>query len=115
METAAVFLLAMRERAKGRPVRAGTILTVSDVIRRSRRRPGATLGDEAWYDRPRTRSTRRVDLTIGAALTAAAELRPTRPRRPQAGASAASGDERQAELEVREQVLDVLAADGQRG
>lgn len=32
MESAAVFLLAMRERAKGRPVRAGTILTVSDVI-----------------------------------------------------------------------------------
>ena len=32
METAALFLLAMRERAKGRPVRAGTILTVSDVI-----------------------------------------------------------------------------------
>ena len=32
METAAVYLLAMRERGKGRPVRAGTILTVSDVI-----------------------------------------------------------------------------------
>ena len=32
MESAAIFLLAMRERAKGRPVRAGTILTVSDVI-----------------------------------------------------------------------------------
>ena len=33
MESAAVFLLAMRERGKGRHVRAGTILTVSDVIR----------------------------------------------------------------------------------
>ena len=32
METAAVYLLAMRERAKGRPVRAGSILTVSDII-----------------------------------------------------------------------------------
>ena len=32
METAAVYLIAMRERAKGRPVRAGSILTVSDII-----------------------------------------------------------------------------------
>ncbi|HET8786720.1 MAG TPA: hypothetical protein VFM38_13860, partial [Candidatus Limnocylindrales bacterium] len=32
METAALLLLAMRERAKGRRVRAGSILTVSDVL-----------------------------------------------------------------------------------
>ena len=33
MEAAALFLIAMRERGKGRNVRAGCILTVSDVIR----------------------------------------------------------------------------------
>ena len=32
METAALYLIAMREQGKGRPVRAGCILTVSDVI-----------------------------------------------------------------------------------
>lgn len=75
MESAAVFLLAMRERGNGRDVRAGTILTVSDVIRD----PAAVdatrkLGSEAWYRPPEDEVVRRVDMTIGAALQAAAEL-----------------------------------------
>ena len=50
---AAVFLLAMRERAKGRDVRAGTILTVSDVIRDPTEVEGTRkLGDEDWYRPP---------------------------------------------------------------
>ena len=58
METAALFLLAMRERAKGRPVRAGSILTVSDVlfypdVARGGRRPAARRSTA----RRRTRST----------------------------------------------------------
>jgi DeoD family purine-nucleoside phosphorylase len=75
METAAVYLLAMRERAKGRPVRAGTILTVSDVIRDPAGVEGTrTLGNEDWYRPPEDEVVRRVDLTIGAALAAAAVL-----------------------------------------
>ncbi|MBA3876742.1 MAG: purine-nucleoside phosphorylase [Anaerolinea sp.] len=75
MESAALFLLAMRERGKGRPVRAGTILTVSDVVSDPGSAPhGRTLGDEAWFRPPEDEVTRRVDLTIGAALAAAAEL-----------------------------------------
>jgi DeoD family purine-nucleoside phosphorylase len=75
METAAVYLLAMRERAKGRPVRAGTILTVSDVIRDPAAVEGTRkLGEEDWYRPPEDEVTRRVDLTIGAALAAAAQL-----------------------------------------
>jgi DeoD family purine-nucleoside phosphorylase len=74
METAAIYLLAMRERAKGRPVRAGSILTVSDVIVDPENPQGRALGDEAWYRPPEDEVTRRVDLTIGAALAAAAEL-----------------------------------------
>jgi purine-nucleoside phosphorylase len=72
MESAAVFLIAMRERAKGRPVRAGCILTVSDVIRD----PDAeqVVGHEAWFRPPEDEVTRRVDLTVGAALAAAAAL-----------------------------------------
>jgi DeoD family purine-nucleoside phosphorylase len=75
METAAVYLLAMRERAKGRAVRAGCILTVSDVIVDPTIVPEArATGEEAWYRPPEDEVTRRVDLTIGAALAAAAEL-----------------------------------------
>jgi len=75
MEAAALFLIAMRERAKGRPVRAGAILTVSDVIRE----PGSeaadvAVGHEAWFRPPEDEVTRRVDLTIGAALAAASAL-----------------------------------------
>ncbi|HSL77492.1 MAG TPA: hypothetical protein VK867_11140, partial [Candidatus Limnocylindrales bacterium] len=75
METAAVYLLAMRERARGKDVRAGTILTVSDVIR-DRAEPDGTrkLGNEDWFRPPEEEVVRRVDLTIGAALAAAAEL-----------------------------------------
>ena len=72
MESAAIFLLAMRERAKGRPVRAGTILTVSDTIDPGDGGP-ETLG-ESWFRPPEEEVTRRVDMTIGAALKAAAAL-----------------------------------------
>ncbi|MBI2762252.1 MAG: purine-nucleoside phosphorylase [Chloroflexi bacterium] len=75
METAALFLLAMREQAKGRPVRAGTILTVSDVIVDSDPNQEVRANsDESWFRPPEDEVTRRVDLTIGAALSAAAEL-----------------------------------------
>jgi hypothetical protein len=73
METAALYLLAMRERANGRPVRAGCILTVSDVIRDTAAEEAAG-SREAWYRPPEDEVTRLVDLTIGAALAAAAEL-----------------------------------------
>jgi hypothetical protein len=75
METAAVYLLAMRERAKGRAVRAGTILTVSDVIVDPEANQDVRANsDETWFRPPEEEVTRRVDLTIGAALTAAAVL-----------------------------------------
>jgi hypothetical protein len=75
METAAVYLLAMRERAKGRPVRAGSILTVSDVIADpGTEAPTTTIGDESWFRPTEDEVTRRVDLTIGAAMAAAAAL-----------------------------------------
>jgi purine-nucleoside phosphorylase len=75
MESAAVFLLAMRERGKGRDVRAGTILTVSDVIRDPAAVEGTRkLGGEDWFRPPEEEVVRRVDLTIGAALKAAAVL-----------------------------------------
>jgi len=75
MESAAVFLLAMRERGKGRDVRAGTILTVSDVIREPAAADGTRkLGGEDWFRPPEDEVNRRVDLTIGAALKAAADL-----------------------------------------
>jgi purine-nucleoside phosphorylase len=75
MESAALFLLAMRERGKGRDVRAGAILTVSDVIRDSAAVEGTRkLGDEDWFRPPEDEVVRRVDLTIGAALKAASEL-----------------------------------------
>ena len=71
MESAALFLLAMRERAKGRPVRAGSILTVSDVIYY----PDEDGKDvKAPFRPPEDEVNRRVDLTIGAALSAAAAL-----------------------------------------
>jgi purine-nucleoside phosphorylase len=76
MESAAIFLLAMRERGKGRPVRAGTILTVSDVLRDPELVPSAKRlgGDEAWYRLPEDELVARTDRTIAAALTAAANL-----------------------------------------
>ena len=75
METAALYLLVMRERAKGRPVRAGSILTVSDVIvDPTMVQEVRAAGDETWFRPPEDEVTRRVDLTIGAALAAAAEL-----------------------------------------
>ncbi len=75
MESAALFLLAMRERGKGRPVRAGAILTVSDIISDPTAAPeGRTLGGETWFRPPEEEVTRLVDLTIGAALAAAADL-----------------------------------------
>ena len=75
METAALYLIAMREQGKGRPVRAGCILTVSDVIS-DPSEGGATRegGSETWFRPPEDEVTRRVDLTIGAALAAAAAL-----------------------------------------
>jgi DeoD family purine-nucleoside phosphorylase len=75
METAAVYLLAMREQARGRPVRAATILTVSDVIvDPTMVQEVRAAGDETWFRPPEDEVTRRVDLTIGAALAAAAVL-----------------------------------------
>ncbi len=71
MESAAVFLLAMRERAKGRPVRAGTILTVSDVIIAPADVPE---GGHGWERLPEEELQSRIDRTIGAALAAAVEL-----------------------------------------
>jgi len=77
METAALYLLAMRERAKGRPVRAGCILTVSDVIADPEAGHDGVRelsGGETWFRPPEEEVHRRVDLTIGAALAAAAAL-----------------------------------------
>ena len=72
MESAALFLLAMRERAKGKPVRAGSILTVSDVLFYPDE--NAKPGDKAFFRPPEDEVNARVDLTIGAALSAAAAL-----------------------------------------
>ncbi|MES1239616.1 MAG: purine-nucleoside phosphorylase, partial [Chloroflexota bacterium] len=72
MESAALFLLAMRERAKGRTVRAGSILTVSDVLFYPDS-PEAT-GGKAFFRPPEDEVNARVDRTIGAALAAAAAL-----------------------------------------
>ncbi len=74
MESAAVFLLAMRERAKGRNVRAGTILTVSDVILDPGEVADGAPAQHGWERLPEDELQRRIDLTIGAALAAAAEL-----------------------------------------
>lgn len=75
MESAALFLLAMRERAKGRPVRAGSILTVSDVLYYPDSPEAAAMeGGRPYYRPPEDEVNRRVDLTIGAALKAAAVL-----------------------------------------
>jgi purine-nucleoside phosphorylase len=72
METAALFLLAMRERAKGRTVRAGSILTVSDVLFYPDE--DAAAGKRRFFRPPEDEVNARVDLTIGAALAAAAAL-----------------------------------------
>jgi hypothetical protein len=75
MESAALFLLAMRERGKGRPVRAGTILTVSDVILGAGEVASTeTSAAHGWERLPEEELQRRIDLTIGAALSAAATL-----------------------------------------
>lgn len=75
METAALYLLAMRERAKGREIRAGSILTVSDVIFDPADAESAKAsGGKAFFRPPEDEVNRRVDLTIGAALAAAAAL-----------------------------------------
>jgi len=74
MESAAVFLLAMRERAKGRPVRAGTILTVSDVILDPGEVAEGAPAQAGWERLPEDELQRRIDLTIGAALSAGVEL-----------------------------------------
>jgi DeoD family purine-nucleoside phosphorylase len=75
METAAIYLLAMRERAKGRPVRAGSILTVSDVLFDPEDPENVErAGGKAFYRPPEDEVNRRVDMTIGAALAAAAFL-----------------------------------------
>jgi purine-nucleoside phosphorylase len=75
METATLYLLAMRERAKGRPIRAGSILTVSDVLFDPDDAEAAPRsGGKAFYRPPEDEVNRRVDLTIGAALAAAAAL-----------------------------------------
>ena len=73
METAAIFLLAMRERAKGRP---GPRRDDPDGVRhhRATRRARTAEGEETWFRPPEDEVTRRVDLTIGAALKAAAAL-----------------------------------------
>lgn len=74
MESAAVFLLAMRERAKGRNVRAGTILTVSDVILDPGEVADGAPAQHGWERLPEDELQRRIDLTIGAALAAAVQL-----------------------------------------
>ena len=75
METAALYLLAMRERARAGRSGPAAILTVSDVIA-DPAEGGATRegGEETWFRPPEDEVTRRVDLTIGAALAAAAAL-----------------------------------------
>ncbi len=72
MEAAALFLICMRERARGRPVRAGCILTVSDVMRVDA--ADTAVGHEAWFRPHEDEVTRAVDVTVGAALAAAAAL-----------------------------------------
>ena len=72
MEAAALFLICMRERAKGRPVRGGCILTVSDVMRVDA--ADNAVGHEAWFRPHEDEVTRAVDVTVGAALAAAAAL-----------------------------------------
>ncbi|HXG26758.1 MAG TPA: purine-nucleoside phosphorylase [Candidatus Binatia bacterium] len=74
MESAAIFLLAMRERAKGRPVRAGSILTVSDVLYYPDSPQAAGVEGKAFFRPPEDEVNARVDRTIGAALKAAAAL-----------------------------------------
>jgi DeoD family purine-nucleoside phosphorylase len=73
METAALFLLAMRERANGRNIRGGSILTVSDVLFYPDS-PEVGGAEPAFFRPPEDEVKRRVDLTIGAALSAAAVL-----------------------------------------
>jgi DeoD family purine-nucleoside phosphorylase len=74
MESAALFLLAMRERAQGRPVRAGSILTVSDVLFYPDSPEAGQFEGKPFYRPPEDEVNARVDKTIGAALSAAAAL-----------------------------------------
>ena len=56
-------------------MRAGSILTVSDIIvDPSVTAEARTGGNETWYRPPEDEVTRRVDLTIAAAMGAAAAL-----------------------------------------
>jgi purine-nucleoside phosphorylase len=74
MESAALFLIAMRERATGRPVRAGSILTVSDVLFYPDSPEAAQFEGKPYFRPPEDEVNARVDRTIGAALAAAAAL-----------------------------------------
>jgi DeoD family purine-nucleoside phosphorylase len=74
MEASALFLLAMRERAAGRPVRAGAILTVSDVLFYPDSPEAAQFEGKPFFRPPEDEVNARVDRTIGAALAAAAAL-----------------------------------------
>jgi DeoD family purine-nucleoside phosphorylase len=74
MESAAIFLIAMRERAAGRPVRTGSILTVSDVLYYPDSPEAAGTEGKAFFRPPEDEVNARVDRTIGAALKAAAAL-----------------------------------------
>ena len=74
MESAALFLLAMRERAAGKHVRAGSILTVSDVLFYPDSPEASQFDGEPFFRPPEEEVNARVDNTIGAALAAAAAL-----------------------------------------
>jgi uridine phosphorylase len=74
MESAAIFLIAMRERAAGRPIRAGSILTVSDVLYYPDSPEAAGAEGKAFFRPPEDEVNARVDRTIGAAIKAAAAL-----------------------------------------
>src|SRR5215211_5752463 len=74
MESAALFLIAMRERAAGRNVRAGSILTVSDVLFYPDSPEAAEFDGKPFFRPPEDEVNARVDKTIGAALAAAAAL-----------------------------------------
>jgi len=62
----------IRSRDTKRRVRAGCILTVSDVMRADA--SDTAVGHEAWFRPHEDEVTRAVDVTVGAALAAAAAL-----------------------------------------
>jgi hypothetical protein len=69
-----VFLLAMRERARGRAVRAGAILTVSDVVQDPDAPDARRIGEDSWFRLPEDELLAAIDRTIGAAMEAAVTL-----------------------------------------